>query len=118
MFRRRARDDVMDPLIDEVERAKEELVSAVPSPRGVPGRPVAEALLAFEERLRSASSQLASMDGVSSSLRRSLENALTESLRRAERVRLEAPPLDYETLVTLLGDLMAPLDAFGTVDRG
>ena len=37
-----------------IERAKADLVEAVPSPRGVPRRPLAEALAAFEEGLREA----------------------------------------------------------------
>ena len=36
--------------------------------------------------------------------------AIQESLERAERLRLEAPPLDYEGLVGALADLLAPLD--------
>jgi hypothetical protein len=112
----RGRDTLVDGVVDHVERAKEDLVAAVPSPRGIPGRPIAEALLAFEEGLHRASDLLASVDAIDPSLRRTLEGALTESLRRAERVRLEAPPLDYETLVTLLGDLMAPLGAFAVVE--
>jgi hypothetical protein len=111
----RGHDGLVDGVVDEVERAKKDLVAAVPSPRGVPGRPIAEALLAFEEGLRRASDMLTSVEGIDPFLR-TLEGALTESLRRAERVRLEAPPLDYETLVTLLGDLMAPLNAFAAVE--
>ncbi len=39
------------------------------------------------------------------------------SLERAERLRMDAPPLDYEALVAALGDLMAPLEAFGEAER-
>jgi hypothetical protein len=117
MFRRREPDVIVDQVVDQVERAKEELVRAVPSPRGVPGRPIAEAILVFEEALRRASDLVASGDALDPALRTSFGSAIAESLRRAERVRLEAPPLDYETLVTLLGDLIAPLDAFRAVEH-
>jgi hypothetical protein len=116
MFRRRE-PDVVDRIVAEVERAKDELVGAVPSPRGVPGRPIAEAILAFEEALRRASDLVASGEALDPGLRTTFGSAIAESLRRAERVRLEAPPLDYETLVTLLGDLIAPLDAFRAVEH-
>jgi hypothetical protein len=117
MFRRREPDVAVDRIVDEVERAKEELVAAVPSPRGVPGRPIAEAILAFEEALKRASDLLASDDALDPALRTSFGSAVAESLHQAERVRLEAPPLDYETLVTVLGDLIAPLDAFRAVEH-
>ena len=105
MFRRRARDrqQPVDRVLDRVERAKADLVSAVPSPRGVPGRPLAEALAAFEEGLVEAA---ASADAPEP-----WRAAIGASLGRAERLRLEAPPLDYEGLVDALADLLAPLDA-------
>ena len=39
------------------------------------------------------------------------------ALERAERLRLDAPPLDYEALVASLGDLIAPLEAFEEAER-
>jgi hypothetical protein len=39
-------------------------------------------------------------------------SALDRSLAEAERLRHEAPELDYEGLVAVLGDLMDPLEAF------
>jgi hypothetical protein len=104
MFRRRPRDpEEPHGLLERVERAKAELVAAVPSPRGVPGRPVADALAAFERGL----GEVAADPDVPEGWRR----AIAESLSRAERLRLEAPPLDYEGLVASLADLLAPLDA-------
>jgi hypothetical protein len=103
---RRSERSRLDPALARIERAKADLVEAVPSPRGVPGRPLADALVAFEEGLREAA---ASLEAAS---RQEWRAAVDESLRRAERLRLEAPTLDYEGLVTVLADLMAPLDAF------
>ena len=90
-------------VLARIERAKADLVSAVPSPRGVPPRPLAEALVAFEEGLRDAAA--------SPDLPAPWRAAVEESLRRAERLRLKAPALDYEGLVEVLADLMAPLEA-------
>lgn len=99
-------------VIAAVEDAKRELVTAVPSPRGVPGRHLAEALALFEDGLREATALIREA-GPSTSGRDVLLSAIEESLGRAERLRLEAPALDYETLVGILADLMEPLDVFG-----
>lgn len=116
---RRRRQDPRSPLldrfervVDEVERAKALLVRAVPSPRGEPG-PLADSVVGFEEALRAAGEL---MDGwrraETEDLWSSCAKALDEAAARAERLRLEAPALDYESLVYVLGDLIAPLDAF------
>ena len=80
--------------------------------------PLAQALLGFEEGLRSAR---AGMDGWRSidaeELWRACLGALEESLRRAERLRIEAPELDYEGLVGKLAELIEPLDAFDDAER-
>ena len=101
-----------------VERAKEDLVAATPSPRGVTAVPLAEALLRFEEGLASA------RDAMDAWRRSETEEVwaaclegLEESLRRAERLRLDAPALDYEGLVAKLADLIDPLDAFADAER-
>jgi hypothetical protein len=98
-------------LIAVVEEAKRELLTAVPSPRGIPGRHLAEALLGFEERLREAADLIRGRTYPPAS-EDELASAIGESLRRAERLRLEAPALDYEGLVGTLADLIEPLDAF------
>jgi hypothetical protein len=59
--------------------------------------------VAFEEGLRDAAA--------SPDLPAPWRAAVEESLRRAERLRLKAPALDYEGLVEVLADLMAPLEA-------
>jgi hypothetical protein len=105
MFRRRGsrQPSRLDRVLARIERAKADLVSAVPSPRGIPGRPLAEALLAFEEGLRDAVISLDEPTG--------WRAAVDESLRRAEKLRLEAPALDYEGLVEALAQLMEPLES-------
>ena len=44
-------------------------------------------------------------------------DAITRSLDATERLRLEAPELDYERLVGVLADLMAPLEAFEAAEN-
>jgi hypothetical protein len=111
----------VDPALDEilavVEAAKANLVAAVPSPRGAPGRPVAEAVAAFEDGLRDAGARLDAWPTDRVDVRRWCREAIDGSLARAERLRLDAPTLDYEGLVTVLGDLIAPLDVFTSVER-
>ena len=117
MFRRRAIDPSIDRTIDMVERAKVALVAAVPSPRGVVNRSLAEAVLAFEDGLRRAETEMKRWPRGSDHVRPICEAAIEESLRRAERLRLEAPALDAEGLITVLGDLIAPLDTFSEAER-
>jgi hypothetical protein len=96
--------------LDLVEEAKRQLMTAVPSPRGIPSRSIAEALLAFEERLRDAADLISASEGQTEVGER-FAAAIAEALRRAERLRFDAPPLDYESLVSVLADLIEPLDA-------
>ncbi len=114
MFRRTPRDPAFQVVLDHVERAKAALLAAVPSPRGRVGLPLAEALLGFEEGLLRARTASAGWEGAG---RGSCEAALEASLAAAERLRLEAPSLDYETMVYALDDLIAPLGAFAEADR-
>jgi hypothetical protein len=103
-----------DRAVDLVESAKAELVRAIPSPRGIPGRPLADALAAFEDGLRRAAAELDGGEVGGSDVRHALVTGIEESLSRAERLRLEASVPDYEALVNALADLMAPLDVFDT----
>jgi hypothetical protein len=118
MFRRPHRaDPTVGRILGVVERAKADLVAAVPSPRGVPGRSLAEALTAFEDGLRRAIDELDGWRTDDDEIRRSCRSGIEESLTRAERLRLEAPALDYEALVTVVGDLIAPLEVFARAER-
>ena len=105
-------------MLGHVEHAKEALVSATPSPRGIPPRSLAEALLDFEHALSDAAAAMPAWRtdetrAVWESCARAIERSLTE----AERLRLEAPSLDYESLVAVLADLIAPLEAFEAAER-
>ena len=121
--RKRERSDE-DPLrrafhetVDHIEEAKASLVAVVPAGRA-PGAPLAESLVAFEEGLSAAEVSMASWrtdstEGIWERCRRGIR----EALERAEKLRLAAPTLDYESLVMTLGRLMEPLDIFEEADR-
>jgi hypothetical protein len=97
---------------EPVERAKEALVEAVPTGRG-PGRPLADALVDFEEGLRTA-------EGLMPAWRHpevephwvACDEALAESLREAEALRVDPPTLGFESLQATVGELIGPLEAF------
>lgn len=105
----RAFEDLLAPL----ERARAALTESVPGTR-MPGRPLAETLSEFEEGLGEVRAR---MDGWRAG---EVENewwavsaGLDEALALAERVRIEgAEPEGFEGLIGLIGDLLAPLDAF------
>ena len=105
----RAFDDVVEPL----ERAKSALTESVPGTR-LPGRPLAETLSEFEQGLGEVR---AGMDAWRAPEVEAHWDAcsvgLDQALRLAHRVRVEgAQPQGFEGLVGLIGDLLAPLDAF------
>jgi hypothetical protein len=108
-------DPAFQAALSAVERAKEALVEAVPSPRGRTRRSLAEALAAFEGSLAQAARSLERWDDTRAP---ALRAAVDDALRRAERLRLDAPSLNYEGLVTVLGDLMEPLEAFAEGQPG
>ena len=102
-----------EELIPSLERTKAALTESVPGTR-LPGRPLAETLSEFEDGLREVRGR---MDGWRAP---EVEPAwldasagLDEALELAEGVRTEgAPPQGFEGLIALIGDLLAPLDAF------
>jgi hypothetical protein len=95
-----------------VEEAKGALLEAVPGPRRPPA-PLAPALAAFEEGLRKAREAMSGwVPDEREEVRERCAEALGETARRAEWLRLEAPEMDFESLVLVLGDVMAPLDVF------
>jgi hypothetical protein len=95
-----------------VERAKEQLVSAVPSARA-PGRPLAEALAEYEEGLASASEAMPGWRRPEVEAEwTACRSALEEAKAAAERFRLETPDLPFDALMFALQDLMVPLEAF------
>ena len=105
----RAFDDLLPPL----GRAQAALTGSVPGTR-LPGRPLAETLWEFEDGLRDV------RDGMDAWRSPDIESeweacsrGLEEALALADRVRTEGvQPEGFDGLIGLIGDLLAPLDAF------
>ena len=100
-------------LIRTLERAKAALTASVPGTR-LPGRPLAEALLEFEEGLREVRR---GMDAWRAPELEDVWLAATEGLAEATalaaRVRTQASaPEAFDQLIGLIGDLLEPLEAF------
>lgn len=99
--------------IEPLERGKAALTTSVPGTR-LPGRPLAETLLQFEEGLRETGERMpawrvAEVEEQWQAAARSLD----ECRSMCERLRLEAEmPEGFESLIGTIGDLMAPLEAF------
>jgi hypothetical protein len=117
MTRRHPPPTAFEATVVAVERAKDALVAAVPSPRGKQRRTVAEAVLGFEEGIREAASLMHAWRTTDVEEDwRACARGIDEAIRRAERLRLDAPPLDYEGLVAVLAELIAPLEVFGDAE--
>ena len=120
-FRRRMLPSVLEAsrrafhdLLPDLEEARSALLASVPGTR-LPGRPLAEALLEFEEGLKRVRTRMETwrIPEVQDAWTRASEG-LNESIEQAERVRLSASsPTGFEELIGLVGDLLAPLEAFG-----
>jgi hypothetical protein len=95
-----------------VEEAKAVLVATVRAGRAE-GVPLAEGLAFFEAGVGEAGGSMAAWRGpeVESEWTGCLE-ALAESGRRAERLRLEGSPAIYEELIAEIAHLLDPLEAF------
>ena len=103
-----------DELIPVLERAKAALTESVPGTR-LPGRPLAETLWEFETGLREVRAR---MDGWRApeveEQWAAAASGLDAALALADRVRTEAAsPQGFESLIGVIGDLLAQLDAFG-----
>jgi len=102
-----------DDLLPLLGRAEAALTGSVPGTR-LPGRPLAETLSEFEDGLREV------RDGMDAWRSPDIEpeweacsRGLDETLALADRVRTEgAQPEGFEGLIGLIGNLLAPLDAF------
>ena len=104
--------------VEPVERGKAALPESVPGTR-LPGRPLAETLLEFEEALREGGAGMASwrVPEVEDEWQ-ACDEAIRACLRASERLRLSAEmPVGFEALVGTIGDLMAPLEAFEDAGR-
>jgi hypothetical protein len=113
----RAPFEAFEAIVPPLERAKAALTESVPGTR-LPGRPLAETVLEFEEELGLVR---AGMDGwrvpeVEAEWE-AASAALDEALGLARRLRLEAePPVGFEQLVATIADLIAPLEGFEAVE--
>ena len=123
MFRRRrapAQDPRVRAFIDvvrDVEAAKDALVAAVPSARA-PGAPLADALFRIEHHLQRARGGMSRWrDHVVSEDWRRCRDGIEEARRRAERLRLEAPDLEFESLLARIAELIDPLEPFEEAAR-
>lgn len=100
-----------------MERAKDAVAGAMPSARR-DGTPLAEAVHAFERSLGNAKGAMRGWKAPDVEVEwQACSRALDECLAAAERLRLEAPPMDFEAMALVLGDLIAPLDAFAAAHR-
>ncbi len=100
-------------VVSEVEAAKSALTESVPSTRSA-GRLLAESLSEFEARLNQAAAGMTSWRCPEVEETWLIaQRGLSRALALAEGVRLEAEePRGFEQLIGLLGDLLAPLEAF------
>ena len=105
----KAFDDLLPPL----ERARAALTGSVPGTR-LPGRPLAETLSEFEDGLREVREGMDAWRSADVEPEwEACSRGLDEALEFADRVRTEGvQPEGFEGLIGLIGDLLAPLDAF------
>jgi hypothetical protein len=104
--------DAFGTTLGLVETAKEAVVDAVPRARN-PGRPLAEAILEFEEGLREAAGLMETWWHPSLSDRwDECGQGIAEALSRAEQLRLDAPEMSFDQLAFTVQDLIAPLEPF------
>jgi hypothetical protein len=99
--------------MEDVDRAHAVLTEAAPSTRFA-GRPLPDALVEFEDALRSARAGMERwrVPELEAEWERCAAG-LARSLGLAERLRLEAPEIaGFETLIGTIDSLIAPLDAF------
>jgi hypothetical protein len=108
-----ARRRAFEALIPDLERAKAALTESVPGTR-LPGRPLAETLLEFEDGLAAVAARMEDWRAPEvEDAWLAADAGVAEARARAERVRLSAePPAGFEGLIGLVGDLLAPLEAF------
>jgi hypothetical protein len=102
-------------VLEHLEPAKAALTEVMPTTR-MPGRPLPDALVEFEEGLERAE---ALMPGWRAPALEpewiACERGLVEARERARRFREDAPELGgFEGLIWAVEELMAPLDGFAT----
>jgi hypothetical protein len=117
--RKRIPEDLRGPLeglrtvVAEVEAAKRAMTGTVPSTR-LPGKPLAEALSEFEERLGQAQDLMPAWRHPNLEDEwRACGDGIRESLERARRLREDPPELGgFEGLIWAVDQLLEPLEAF------
>lgn len=105
-------------VLAEVEPAKTALTECMPSTR-MPGRPLPDALLEYEQRLdRARGSMAAWRCPPVESHWQACNRGLDEALHLARRLREEAPDLGgFEGLLGTVEALIDPLMPFGSAER-
>jgi hypothetical protein len=120
MFRRKAVPEDLRSSLDglravvaEVEAAKAVMTATVPSTR-LPGTPLAEAIVEFEERLAGALELMPRWRAPEVEVEwLGCEVGIEESLARARRLREDPPDLGgFEGLIWVVDQVLAPLEAF------
>jgi hypothetical protein len=102
-------------VLEHLEPAKAALTDVMPTTR-LPGRPLPDALVEFEEGLERAAALMPGWRVPALEAEWTVcERGLVEAGERARRLREDAPVLGgFEGLIWAVEELMAPLDGFAT----
>jgi hypothetical protein len=100
-------------VVMEIEAAKDVMTSTVPSTR-LPGTPLAEAIVEFEDHLARARDLMPAWRHPEVEDEwLGCEAGIEESLERARRLREDPPELSgFEGLIWVVDQVLAPLEAF------
>jgi hypothetical protein len=110
--------DAFHAVVADLEPAKAALTEALPTTRA-PGRPLQEALGAFEAGLvRAGAGMPAWRTPEIGALWIACDRGLGEALDHVRRVRRDGiEPVGFEALLWLIEDLLDPLDPFAEAER-
>jgi hypothetical protein len=105
--------DALRRVVDEVDRGQDVMTATVPSTR-MPGTPLPDALLELGEHLGRAKELMPAWRHPEVEREwLACGGAIDESLRRAAKLREEAPDLGgFEGLIWAVDQILAPLEAF------
>ena len=104
--------EAFEAALARVEEAKQAVVQAMPSAR-LPGRPLPDALLEFEDGLREASSRMPGWRAAEvEDVWDRCEEGIGRGLALAERIRTEPPAITFDGMAFLIQDLIATLEPF------
>ena len=102
-------------VLDQIEPAKAALTEVMPTTR-LPGRSLPDALLEFEEGVARARALMPTWraDAIEPAWS-ACDEGIDEALRRARRLREEAPELGgFEGLIWAVEELLGPLEVFAS----